>query len=154
MLAQFYSPIIGGEERHVQDLSLGLLNRGHDVAVATLHIPGSTDFELNNSLRIYHVKSTMQRNRWLYSQIERSHAPPFPDPEVMLALRRIIAREQPQIIHAHNWILYSFLPLKGLCGIPLVLSLHEYSLACVQKRLMHFGVPCDGPNFAKCFYCG
>src|ERR1043166_5222609 len=108
MLAQFYSPVIGGEERHVQDLSIELVNRGHDVAVATLQLPGSAEFELDQGVRIYHTKSTMGRSRWLYSQAERNHAPPFPDPEVMLGLRRIIDREQPDIIHAHNWLLYSF----------------------------------------------
>jgi glycosyltransferase involved in cell wall biosynthesis len=111
MLAQNYSPIIGGEERHVQDLSVELSKRGHEVAVATLHTPGAAEFELDHGVRIYRVKSTMQRTPGLYSRPERSHAPPFPDPEVMLALRQIIAREQPQIVHAHNWILHS-----GLCS--------------------------------------
>src|SRR5574338_362268 len=104
MIAQFYSPIIGGEERIVQDLSVELAKRGHDVAVATLHTPEAAEFELDNGVRIYRIKSTMQRSRWLYSQSERSHAPPFPDPEVMLGLRRIIAQERPEIIHAHNWM--------------------------------------------------
>ena len=153
MLAQNYSPIIGGEERHVQDLSIELSKRGHEVVVATLHTPGAAEFELDNGVRIYRIKSTMQRSPWLYSQAERSPAPPFPDPEVMLALRQIIAREQPQIVHAHNWILHSFLPLKAWSGAPLVVSLHSYSLACVQQRLMHFGVPCSGPSLAKCLRC-
>lgn len=153
MLAQFFSPIIGGEERHVQDLSIELAKRGHEVAVVTLHLPGTAEFEIDNGIRIYRVKSTTQRGRWLYSQAERSHAPPLPDPEVMLALRRIIAREKPQIVHAHNWFLHSFLPLKTWSGVPLVLSLHDYSLNCVQKRLMNFGVPCSGPGFAKCLRC-
>ena len=153
MLAQNYWPIIGGEERHVQDLSIELSKRGHEVVVATLQTPGAAEFELDHGVRIHRVKSTMQRNPWLYSRPERSHAPPFPDPEVMLALRRIIAREQPQIVHAHNWILHSFLPLKAWSGAPLIVSVHSYNLACVQQRLMHFGVPCNGPSLAKCLRC-
>jgi|ERR1051325_10907430 glycosyltransferase involved in cell wall biosynthesis len=153
MLAQFYLPIVGGEERHVQDLSIELAKRGHDVAVVTLHTPDSAEFDFDQGVRVYHVKSMMQRMHWLYSQTERSFAPPFPDPEVMLALRRIILREKPDIIHAHNWMLYSFLPLKAWSGVPLVLSLHDYSLICVQKRLMHFGTPCSGPDFGKCLHC-
>jgi glycosyltransferase involved in cell wall biosynthesis len=153
MLAQNYSPIIGGEERHVQDLSVELSKRGHEVAVATLHTPGAAEFELDHGVRIYRVKSTMQRTPGLYSRPERSHAPPFPDPEVMLALRQIIAREQPQIVHAHNWILHSFLPLKASSRAPLVVSLHSYNLACVQQRLMHFGMPCSGPSLTKCLRC-
>lgn len=153
MLAQFYSPVVGGEERHVQDLSLELLKRGHEVAVATFNTPGTEEFELDHGVRIYRIKGTMRRGSWLYSQAERHHAPPFPDPEVMLALRRMITYEKPQIVHAHNWIYHSFLPLKAWSRAPLVLSVHDYSLACVQKRLMHFGVPCIGPGLSKCLHC-
>ena len=40
MLAQSYAPIVGGEERVVEDLSRELVARGHDVSVATLRQPG------------------------------------------------------------------------------------------------------------------
>ena len=35
-LAQFYPPILGGEERHVYNLARLLVRRGHDVSVLTL----------------------------------------------------------------------------------------------------------------------
>ena len=153
MLTQFYAPIIGGEERHVQDLSLELVKRGHKVTIATLHINGTSEFEVDRGVQIYRIKSTTQRASWLYSQSERSHVPPFPDPEVVWALRQIVQREQPDIVHAHNWFLYSFLPLKKWSGVPLVLSLHDYSFDCTQKRLMNFGTLCSGPSLAKCMAC-
>src|SRR5574339_1080307 len=95
MLTQFYAPIIGGEERHVQDLSLELVKRGHKVTIATLQVNGTSEFEVDRGVQIYRVKSTTQRASWLYSQAERSHVPPFPDPEIVWALRQIIQREQP-----------------------------------------------------------
>src|SRR5688572_13989353 len=112
MLTQFYSPIIGGEERHVQDLSIELVKRGHQVTVATLSIRGTPAFEVDQGVHIYRITSTTQRASWLYSQAERSHTPPLPDPEVVWALRQIVEREKPDIVHAHNWFVYSFLPLK------------------------------------------
>ena len=36
MLAQFYAPIVGGEERMTQSLAGELAQRDHDVVVATL----------------------------------------------------------------------------------------------------------------------
>jgi len=153
MLAQFYAPIIGGEERHVQDLSIELVKRGHKVTVATLQIPGLPEFEIDQGVQIYRVKSTTQRASWLYKQAERSHHPPLPDPEVTLALRRIIQREKPDVVHAHNWLLFSFLPLKLWSGLPLVLSLHDYSFRCTQKRLMQDGKLCSGPSLIKCMNC-
>ena len=38
MLAQFYPPVIGGEERHVRNLSVELASRGHEVHVACLDV--------------------------------------------------------------------------------------------------------------------
>lgn len=153
MLAQFYAPIIGGEERHVQDLSQELVKRGHKVTVATLHSKGTAESEVVGGVQIYRLKSTTQRASWLYSQSERSHVPPLPDPEIVWALRGIIEKERPDVVHAHNWFLYSFLPLKNWSGVPFVVSLHDYSLACIQKRLMNFGAICSGPGFTKCMEC-
>src|SRR5258708_8655454 len=45
MLAQFYPPIIGGEERHVRDLSIELAPRGHQVPVPTLCQPAPPPFQ-------------------------------------------------------------------------------------------------------------
>ena len=53
MLSQFYDPIIGGEERIVQDLSVELARRGHDVAVATLWHEGTQDYEIDRGVRIF-----------------------------------------------------------------------------------------------------
>lgn len=153
MLTQFYAPIIGGEERHVQDLCIELVKRGHKVTVATLYIQGEAEFEVEQGVQIYRIKSTTQRASWLYSQSERSHVPPLPDPEIVWALRRIIDQEQPNVVHAHNWFYYSFLPLKNWAGVPFVVSLHDYSFDCTQKRLMRSGTLCDGPSFFKCVVC-
>ena len=34
-----------------------------------------------------------------------------PDPETVVDLQRVLRRERPQIVHAHNWIVHSYLPL-------------------------------------------
>ena len=153
MLAQFYPPTIGGEERHVADLSIDLAARGHDVSVATLWHKGFPQFEIDRGVRIYRIRGTMQRMSILFSENGRQYAPPFPDPEVLWALRRIILEEQPDIVHAHNWIVHSFTPLKAWSKAKLVMTLHDYSLVCVQKRLMYQGVRCTGPSFMKCLNC-
>jgi glycosyltransferase involved in cell wall biosynthesis len=153
MLAQFYPPAIGGEERLVADLSADLAERGHDVAVVTLWHEGFPEFEVARGVRIYRVRGTMQRIGMLFSESDRQYAPPFPDPEVLLALRRIIRKEQPDIVHAHNWIVHSFTPLKSWSKAKFVATLHDYSLACVQKRMMRQGVRCAGPGLAKCLAC-
>src|SRR5205085_11077546 len=75
------------------------------------------------------------------------------DPEPALALRGLVARERPQIVHAHNWIMHSFLPLKPISGARLVVTLHDYGLVCATKRLMYRGMPCDGAALGRCLAC-
>lgn len=153
MLAQFYPKMIGGEERHVQDLAIHLTRRGHQVAVATVWHPGSPEFELDHGVRVYRIHGTAQRADWLYTEAARRHAPPFPDVELMLALRRVILAERPQIVHAHNWLVHSFLPLKAWSGAKLVMTLHDYSLVCARKSLMREGQVCAGSAPLKCLGC-
>lgn len=153
MLSQFYPPILGGIERHVRSLSVALASRGHQVAVATLWHPGMPEFENDGQVRVYRLRASMQRFARLFST-DRLHAPPFPDPEVMLALRKVIEKEQPEIIHAHNWIVHSFLPIKNWSKARLVMTLHDSEMNCVQMRRMYMDRElCSGPGLAKCYAC-
>jgi glycosyltransferase involved in cell wall biosynthesis len=153
MLSQFYSPVVGGGAIHARALSMELVSRGHDVAMVTLWNEGQAAFELDQGVRVYRVRSTMGRMPWLFSDKGRQYAPPFPDPEVTLALRHIITRERPEIVHAHNWLVYSFLPLKAWSGARLVVTLHSHDLACAKTTLLYHGSKCDGPGFSKCLGC-
>jgi glycosyltransferase involved in cell wall biosynthesis len=152
MLAQFFRPVVGGEERAVEDLAVGLEQRGHDVAVATLRLRGSAPREEVAGVRVHRVEGTVNRLERIYAD-DRLHLPPVPDPGVVRALRRVVAEERPDVVHAHNWMVHSYLPLKREVDAPLVLSLHDYSLVCAQKRLMRRGAVCDGPRPLKCLRC-
>lgn len=152
MLAQFYPPLIGGEERHVRNLSIELAARGHDVAVATLWQEGLEEFECDQGVRIYRIQGSMQRLSSLFKS-DRRHAPPFSDPETMLALRRIIKKEHPDIVHAHNWLLHSFTPLKSWSRAKLVVTIHDCSLVCAMQQFVYHGSECSGPALKKCMGC-
>ena len=86
-------------------------------------------------------------------EVSRRHGPPFPDPEVVARLFGVIASERPQIVHAHNWMVNAFLPLKPIFPVPLVMTLHDYGLLCAKKSLMFRDNPCSGPGLTKCFGC-
>jgi glycosyltransferase involved in cell wall biosynthesis len=154
MLAQFYPPNMGGEEQHVRTLSHALAQRGHSVAVATLWHEGLAVYDLDGEVRVHRVRSTLGRASLLFSDQARHHATPFPDPETTLGVKRVVEQERPEIVHAHNWLLHSFLPLKKWSGAKFVVTLHDYSLVCAQKRLMYRDVtPCSGPALGKCVGC-
>ena len=150
-LAQFYPPVIGGEERHVRNLSVELASRGHDVHVACLDVgrppqqdPGVTVHALHN----VGVKVPA-----LYPTADRPLALPMPDPLASRALSRVISEVRPDVVHAHNWIINSYLPLTAARRLPLVYSLHDYSHVCATKRLMYDDELCSGPAPRKCLEC-
>lgn len=153
ILSQFYPPLFGGIERHVHSLSRDMCKRGHDVAVVTLQHKGLPEFEVADGVRIYRVRGMMQRFGSLFTT-ERQHSPPFPDPEITLALRKVIRRERPQIVHGHDWMIRSFLPLKRWSKAKLVRTLHDCELTCAQMRYMFKDAQlCEGPSLSRCMEC-
>lgn len=153
LLSQFFFPRIGGEEIHVLNLGRELVSRGHEVSVATLDHPGMPAFEIIDGMRIHRIQGAAQHVSWLFSDPNRRLVPPVPDPMIVAALARIVDVEQPQVAHAHNWIVHSFLPLRATRQIPLVLSLHDCSMVCSRKDYLYRGSICDGPGFEKCLRC-
>jgi glycosyltransferase involved in cell wall biosynthesis len=152
MISDFYHPFVGGVEQHVRSLSRALVARGHEVCVATLGDDELPAEDEDGGVRIRRVRGTAQRAAWLFSQV-RPWAPPCPDPELTLGLARIVARARPEIVHGHDWLARSFLPLRRRSGARFVVSLHYFTLPCAKKSLMYRGTPCSGPGPVKCLRC-
>jgi len=157
LLAQFFPPDIGGEERHVFNLANTLADRGHEVAVATQRLDGVPDQEvLPSGVRVYRFATTAMRLPGVYSS-NRAHHPPVPDPLGVRELARIVRNECPDVVHAHNWIINSALALRRHSATKprfgLVLTLHDYSQVCATKRLMRADVSCPGPKASRCLPC-
>jgi glycosyltransferase involved in cell wall biosynthesis len=154
MLTQLYPPVFGGIERHVRDLGQELVARGHSVSVVTLQQKDTEPFELDGDVRVHRVRGTVHRfSSLLFRNPDRRYAPPFPDPGLTAEIRRIVAEEKPDIVHAHNWMVHSYLPLAQRGGPPLVVTLHDHGLRCPKWVLMYEGSPCSGPALLKCMRC-
>jgi len=153
MLIDSYPPGIGGAQQHVRNLSIALAARGHTISVATLANRDQPAYEEDAGVRVYRMRGTLQHTGRIFRDPGRAYAPPLPDPALIAALRHIIMRERPHVVHAHNWLLHSFLPLKRWSGARLVVSLHDYGLRCATWIMMHHGHPCSGPGFTKCLAC-
>lgn len=135
-LTDLYPPVIGGTERHTQRLAIALAARGHVSMVATLQLAGVPQYEIGAAgERVFRLSS-------LYSRIPKAHAshrpyhPPFPDPVVQRELRTLIQAERPDVIYAHNWIVYSYAGLFAELQVPLVYVLHDYCMTCPAKTLL------------------
>jgi glycosyltransferase involved in cell wall biosynthesis len=157
LLAQFFPPDIGGEERHVFNLANTLAERGHEVAVATQSMVDVPDQEtLASGVRVHRFATAAMRLPGVYST-NRAHHPPLPDPLGVRELSRIARQERPHVVHAHNWIVNSAVALRRSSStglrFGLVLTLHDFSHVCATKRLIRMGSPCEGPAVARCLRC-
>ncbi|AEH08334.1 MULTISPECIES: glycosyltransferase family 4 protein [Protofrankia] len=151
LLAQFFPPIVGGEERHVHNLGRRLADR-HEVTVVTFG--DKTGTATRDGMRVRTIRPITASLPFLYGEGDRLYAPPLPDPAVARALRRVIVEERPDVIHAHNWIVNSLTPLRLTTRAPMVLTLHDYSHVCATKRFMYLGQQvCAGPSPRRCVRC-
>jgi glycosyltransferase involved in cell wall biosynthesis len=150
MLAQTYAPVPGGEERHVEDLSRELAARGHEVVVATLRQPGDGPPPQPAGVTVRQLETSVHRIPGVETLAHTNYAAPLPDPVTTAGLRRLVREERPDVVHAHNWIVNSYLPLAKRAPAPLILTLHDYGLLCPTKRLFLDGAICSGPGAAKC----
>jgi glycosyltransferase involved in cell wall biosynthesis len=64
-------------------------------------------------------------------------------PQVAAAMREIVARERPDVIHIHNWVGTSLAAVLSSVGrgrfdrVPVAMTLHDYGLCCVYADLRH-----------------
>src|SRR6476659_3232017 len=103
LLAQWYPPIIGGEELHVRNLAVELVRRGHAVTVATLAQKGLPDSDAHDGVEVIRLRASAQRLEALFSEPNRQSAAPIADPELVIGLRQVLRRTRPDVMHAHHW---------------------------------------------------
>ncbi|MEY2446337.1 MAG: hypothetical protein QOE00_2917, partial [Ilumatobacteraceae bacterium] len=123
------------------------------------------DEQDDGGVQIRRLRSTTQRLGWLFSSAERPWAPPVADPAITWQLRTLISADPPDVVHGHDWLARSFLPLRRWSarkyGTRFVSTLHYYTLSCAKKNLMRttridgtrVDQPCSGPGPARCLAC-
>ena len=169
-LSDFYRPVIGGLERHVETLSRELIRLGHTVTVVTLRSGDHLAEETLDGVRVIRIRGWSGAWPALHADAARPFHPTVPDPGALAALRRVVQRERPDVVHSHSWLQYSYFPLyHAQRGPAHVVTLHDYGLACPKKTLHYvtrrlvnsddgpsatgLGGPCSGPRLAKCLTC-
>jgi len=165
-LTDFYRPVIGGLERHVQTLSGELIRLGHTVTVVTLQTGDHPAEETLDGVRVVRIRAWSGAMTAFHADAARPFHPTVPDPGAMAALRRVIQRERPDVVNSHSWLQYSYFPLhRAHWGPAHVVTLHDYGIACPKKTLQRaagsrpgppvarLSGPCSGPRLAKCLGC-
>jgi glycosyltransferase involved in cell wall biosynthesis len=88
-----------------------------------------------------------------YANPEQPWHPTIPDPGMVRALDDMVRRFRPDVVHAHSWILFSFLPFLPSRRTSLVVTMHDYGLVCPKISFVHADGVCDGPRYGKCVTC-
>jgi glycogen(starch) synthase len=153
MLTQFYPPILGGQERHVRDLAHALVTRGHEIEVATIGVDGDYGTAADGTVLVHRLRTTAQRFPRAYTETDRPHALPLPDPELRAGIGRLLAHRRFDVAHAHDWIVNSALGPAHRTHTPVVLTQHDYSHVCATKRMMCGDAVCPGPGPVACVRC-
>jgi glycosyltransferase involved in cell wall biosynthesis len=147
LLSDFFPPVRGGLEAHVDTLAAALVERGHEVHVATL----TKNPEPTHPGVTTHVVETATSRVVRHVDSDRPFHPPTPDVLARRGLARVINGVRPDVIHAHSWLGAS-LPARRP---PLVFTAHDYSLVCQLRTLMRpDGQLCEGGSVVTCTRCG
>jgi glycosyltransferase involved in cell wall biosynthesis len=153
MVSDEYRPYIGGAGRCIELFARELSRMGHTVAIATAWHPDAPAFEDDGEVQVHRIRDLPSRMRWISEDPRRHTPPPFPDPEAVWRLRRLIKDFKPDLIPAYGWLAHS--AAAALVGkkTPLVIWGHEYGNVCAMRTMVRGTEICSGPAPAKCLVC-
>lgn len=153
LLTDFYPPVHGGMPRHCFLLANALRHRGLEVIVFTSGYENMPEKTEENGVTVIRFDGFFQRLPFLFKDSKMKHHPPIQDYAIVRELRNLVQTEQPDLMHSHGWILNSAVPVKTTAKIPLIHTLHEYSLLCPKKTLITENGICESPLTMACVQC-
>lgn len=139
----YYPTIVGGAERSVQFLAEALVGAGNEVVVISLSPRHGVESTSHNGVVVYKV------GHWSVPWPFRQGGLPwflkpyyfaldsFYNPFICRDVGKIIAREQPDVVHSNNIFGFSPQIWKSVqkLDIPLVHTLRDYSLLCTRSTM-------------------
>jgi glycosyltransferase involved in cell wall biosynthesis len=153
LVSDSYPPLIGGATRATQLLARELSRRRHTITVATVAQETAAEHEFEDGVAVHRLNALSYRLRRLSQDRTRVIPPPFPDPELVWRLRRLLKELRPDIVHAYGWIAHSCaFALRGRPE-PLLLSARDYGNVCALRTLYRHDRQCSGPAPLKCLSC-
>lgn len=154
MVSDEWRPYIGGAGHCMELFARELAARGHQLAVATAWHAEAPAFEEADGVAIHRIRDLPSRARWISENPTRHTPPPFPDPEAIRNLRRLIDRFQPDVIPAYGWLVHSLAAALVGRKIPMIIWGHEYGNVCAMRSLYRLEREiCSGPAPLKCLHC-
>jgi glycosyltransferase involved in cell wall biosynthesis/cellulose synthase/poly-beta-1,6-N-acetylglucosamine synthase-like glycosyltransferase len=153
LVTDSYPPLVGGATFWSQQVAHEMSKRGHEVTVVTSWQPGTPALEADGPVCVHRVRDLTSRVPGISADPYRHNPPPFPDPEAVLRLRRLLRRTQPDLVHSYGWLTHSVAAALLGTDVPLLVSTQDYGNVCALRTLFRHGEICSGPAPAKCLEC-
>lgn len=153
LVTDSYPPLVGGATFWSRQVAREMSRRGHTVTLATSWQPGTPAYEDDEGIPVHRLRDLTSRFPGLSADPYRHNPPPFPDPEAIFRLRRLIKRTEPDVVHSYGWLTHSV--AAALIGLdaPLLVSTQDYGNICALRTLFRHGEICSGSAPAKCLEC-
>ena len=153
LVTDSYPPLVGGATFWSQQVARRMSARGHEVTLATTWQPETAAREQDGAVAVHRLRDLTSRVPGISADPYRHNPPPFPDPEAVLRLRRLIKRVQPDLVHSYGWLTHSVAAALVGSDVPLLVSTQDYSNVCALRTLFRHGEICTGSAPAKCLEC-
>ncbi|HIH64458.1 glycosyltransferase family 4 protein [Methanothermobacter thermautotrophicus] len=150
-ITNLYPPsIIGGAEIVVEKITKKLAKE-HEIIVITNN--SKNEEKIENKIKFYKIKTNIYpvKNQLTESTILKPlwHAIDLFNINAYKEIKKILKKENPDIIHIHNYKGLSPLAFKAAkdLKIPLVFTAHDYSSICIRANLLNGkGEICENPR--------
>ncbi len=165
-ISNLYQPyLIGGAEKYVEEIAGHLSKENEVVIITTKPYDGLNSLkpsvETQDKLKIYRFFPINVYHTY-YAKKTNNLIKPFWhlidqwNPHSYFVVKNILKREMPDVVHTHNLgglSLSTFYTVKSL-DLPLVHTIHDYSLLCPNAMLLHSsGRICKHPKYPCKVYC-
>jgi glycosyltransferase involved in cell wall biosynthesis len=165
-ISNLYQPyLIGGAEKYVEEIAGHLSKENEVVIITTKPYDGLNSLkpsvETQDELKIYRFFPINVYHTY-YAKKTNNLIKPFWhlidqwNPHSYFVVKNILKREMPDVVHTHNLgglSLSTFYAVKSL-DLPLVHTIHDYSLLCPNAMLLHSsGRICKHPKYPCKVYC-
>ena len=151
----YYPNIIGGAERSVQFLAENLVKAGHKIVVVSAMPESGRRTNMINGVKTYYVG--IKNVYWPFAKQKPKFLKPLwqlidaYNPFMAQELDRVLAIEQPDLVHTNNISCFSAAVWSTVKkrNLPLVHTLRDYYALCPDSSMYRKGKNCDKP----CFSC-
>jgi glycosyltransferase involved in cell wall biosynthesis len=152
-VTDYYAPLVGGATRAFEQLAVRMAAAGHQVTVATSWQRGAAAVEDREGVAVHRLRDLGSRIPGTSVDDLRHTPPPYPDPELVLRLRSVLRRADPDLVYVFGWITYSLCVALVGNDTPVVFSVRDYGNICPKRSLVRKGQGCSGPGWGKCLAC-